>query len=86
MEYTRISNDVNGNPRYVLHFLDCEPTEWKDYTQTIPDRYARTTKLMNRIGGRKYSNKRFGGGIVFQSFDIRDTLNVIAKLRDSVSE
>ena len=77
--WTRIKNDVNGNPRYVVHFLQCEPQAWKDQGG-ISDRYARVCKLMNRIGGRKFSNKQYGGGIVFQSYSLPETEAAILRM------
>lgn len=61
MEFTRITNDVNGNPRYVVHFLN------------IDSDYETAVKKANKIGGRKYHTKAYGGGIVFQSYNIQDT-------------
>ena len=61
MEFTRIKNDVNGNPRYVVHFLN------------IADNYQDAIQLANKIGGRKYHTKSYGGGIVFQSYNIEET-------------
>ena len=75
IRFDRINNDVNGNPRYVVHFLQCRPND--DYS------YVDTCKLMNKIGGRKYHNKSYGGGIVFQSYSTVELENVIVKLRDS---
>lgn len=75
--FTRISNDTNGNPRYVCHFLnfifdiDCG----KDL-----DIYSLAVKRANSIGGRKYHTKQYGGGIVFQSYNIQDTCNRINEL------
>ncbi len=57
INFTRINNDVNGNPRYVCHFLE------------ISDNYNEAVKLANKIGGRKFHNKQYGGGIVFQSYN-----------------
>jgi hypothetical protein len=67
IDWTRINSDVNGNPRYVCHFLDLEPAP--DYTLTLSDRYARVVKAANALGGRRYHNKQFGGGIVFQAYE-----------------
>ena len=61
IDWTRIDNDTNGNPRYVCHFLTIAPT------------YEQAVKTANKIGGRKYHNKRYGGGIVFQSYNIEAT-------------
>jgi len=84
-EYTRVNSDVNGNPRYVLHFLKCEPYVWKDYSITLPERYARVVKLMNTIGGRKFHNKQYGGGIVFQSYNMEDTIDYIERAKREVT-
>lgn len=60
--FTRVNSDINGNPRFAIHFLNCEPKTWVDYGLTLAERYARTVKLMNRIGGRKFHTKQYGGG------------------------
>ena len=70
LNWTRVNSDVNGNPRFVIHFLDCCPKSW---VGDISERYARTCKLMNTIGGRKFHNKQYGGGIVFSSYNLTDT-------------
>lgn len=61
IRFTRIDNDINGNPRYVCHFLN------------IAGDYAAAVKLANTIGGKKYHTKKYGGGIVFQSYNIEET-------------
>ena len=59
----RIPNDVNGNPRYVVHFMDLN-IKLADYDN------------INKLYGfNKYRAKWFGGGVVFQSYNIQDTLN-----------
>ena len=59
----RIKNDVNGNPRYVVHFMDLN-IKLADYDN------------INKLYGfNKYRAKWFGGGVVFQSYNIEDTLN-----------
>ncbi len=70
-DLTRVNNDVNGNPRYAIHFMALLTNEEKqhDYSLGLPDnRYniaiARAKKL---FGGKKFHNKQYGGGIVFQS-------------------
>ena len=80
IEFTRVKNDVNGNPRWVAHFLDCEPKVWRERRHASPSfdtGYLATVKLMNKIGGRKFHNKQFGGGIVFQSYSLDETANSI---------
>ena len=68
MEFTKIKNDINGNPRYVVHFLN------------IADDYQNAIHLANKIGGRKYHTKSYGGGIVFQSYNIKETEKQITNL------
>ena len=63
IEVFRIPNDTNGNPRYVVHFRDLGIGLWD---------YDNINKL---YGFNKYRAKWFGGGAVFQSYNIKDTLN-----------
>jgi hypothetical protein len=69
--FTRVNNDINGNPRYVCHFLQ------------IADTYERALYLGRKIGGRKFHNKQFGGGIAFQSYNIKATAEKIAQIKQS---
>lgn len=39
---------------------------------------------MNKIGGRKYHVKSFGGGIVFQSYNLAETEEHIMRMIDSI--
>ena len=69
IEFTRIDNDINGNPRYVCHFLN------------IADDYNEAIRLAHKIGGRKYHTKKYGGGIVFQSYNIEETAKKIKEIQ-----
>jgi hypothetical protein len=60
IQYYRIDNDVNGNPRYVVHFTALG-IELADYGR-IP-------------GLTKYRAKWFGGGYVFQSYNLESDLS-----------
>ena len=63
IEVFRIKSDSNGNPRYVVHFLDLN-IKLLDYDN------------INKLYGfKKYRAQWFGGGVVFQSYNIEDTLN-----------
>ena len=91
-DWTRISSDVNGNPRYVVHFLalvpDLDPPEiWDEHgIGTISWKYRQAVKRANKIGGRKFHNKSYGGGIVFQSYELRATEEAIERVvRESAS-
>lgn len=69
-DFTRITNDTYGNPRYVIHFL------------RIASTYDKALKLARKVGGRKFHNKQYGGGIVFQTYDLNrliDRLNGVAE-------
>lgn len=80
-DFKRIKNDINGNPRYVCHFLalDIHGTD-KGIGFGVSDRYALACKLANKAGGRKYHNKSYGGGIVFQSYSLDQLCNCLNKL------
>jgi hypothetical protein len=70
----RINNDVNGNPRFVVHFHailndgECEGL-------SILEKYELAVKKARKVGGKMYRGRDFGGGIVFQSYDIQTTIN-----------
>jgi hypothetical protein len=55
VEMWRINNDINGNGRYVVHYL------------SISDSYELAVKISREFGGRVYTAKWFGGGIVFKT-------------------
>lgn len=95
MEFTRINNDVNGNPRYVVHFLEFisdkdEQEVREDFAATLAQNSFRFTGLLydravqkaKKIGGRKYTGKSFGGGIVFQSYNNQDLERSIIELKN----
>jgi hypothetical protein len=68
--FTRISNNTNGNPRYVIHYLQ------------LAGEYTRAIFLAKKLGGRKFHNKQYGGGIVFESYNTDDLKERIYKLKE----
>jgi hypothetical protein len=80
-DFTRISNDTNGNPRYVIHFLQL----LNDQERLLPfnEKYDYALKKAKKMGGRKFSNKQYGGGVVFQSYNIYDLAQKLEKLKNS---
>lgn len=87
MEYKKVNNDINGNPRYVFHFLNfLSGREQEDIRakarpfQAINDMYREAVNKATDIGGKKYRGKDFGGGIVIQSYNIQGTINEIKEL------
>jgi hypothetical protein len=85
IEFTRVNNDVNGNPRFVCHFTDLL-TESEGYQSglSVTQRYQLAVNKARSIGGRKFHNKQYGGGIVFQSYNIQDTERHINELKGVV--
>lgn len=80
LTFSRVNSDVNGNPRYVVHFLNLlTPAEVNDHGN-VTGRYAIACKRANTIGGRKFHNKQYGGGIVFCSYSIDDTAKHIGRV------
>ncbi len=86
-DFTRVNNDVNGNPRYVCHFLnltkdsDRSTDEYtSDLLKGVDTLYNIALKRAKTIGGKKFHNKQYGGGIVFQSYNLQDECNRINEL------
>lgn len=93
IEFTRVNNDVNGNPRYVCHFLnllkDTDEAEIKDeFSASLSQNPFLLTgfkmqlamERARKIGGKQYRGKEYGGGIVFQSYNIAQTERDILEL------
>lgn len=78
ISFKRVDNDTNGNPRYVCHYLNFLTD--KDRDLNLSDCYNVAVKRANKLGGRKFHNKQYGGGIVFQSYNIADTAKRIVEL------
>ena len=70
----RINNDINGNPRFVVHFYDLL-RDGEGEGLTILEKFDLVVKKARKVGGKMYRGKDFGGGIVFQSYDIQTTIN-----------
>lgn len=84
-DFTRIKNDVNGNPRYVCHFLQLDVHGWQSNVG-LSDRYAIACKLANTIGGKKFHNKQYGGGIVFQCYSLPQLCDRINQITNREGE
>lgn len=70
IDFTRINNDVNGNPRLVVHFLQMLTKQevHSDLLSWSGVKYDLAIMRGKTVGGRKYHNKSYGGGIVFQEY------------------
>ena len=73
-DITRISNDSNGNPRYVLHYLALAST------------YSEALYIAKQRGGRKFHNKQYGGGIAFQEYNVDDLVSWVQRVQDEVTD
>lgn len=77
-DLTRVNNDVNGNPRYVFHYGSALPAEMRhsSFLQWAGMEYEIAVMLASEfLGGRKFHNRQYGGGIVFQSYNTRYDLD-----------
>ena len=88
MEWTRIKHDVNGNPRYVCHYHnlltddELNASMW-DYQGRLihPTKYEIALQRAHKLGGRKFNNKQYGGGIVFSTYALSKLENHIQELK-----
>ena len=78
MDWKRVNNDIYGNPRYVCHFSELE-TPADDELGTMA-RYDAAVARAKTVGGRRYRGRDFGGGIVFTSYNLKETEAAIAKV------
>ena len=58
----KTTNDAHGNPRYVIHYLE------------LADTYGEALDLIRKIGGKMYTAKWYGGGLVFSTYTLEKTL------------
>lgn len=83
--FTRINNTINGNPRYVFHFMDILSEDEKTQIrkdarpmQWVNDCYQYAiNKAKNLDACQKYRGKWFGGGIVICSYNLNDFVNKV---------
>jgi len=94
IDFTRVNNDVNGNPRYVCSYdailNEADKAEARRMSNMsrpmrffVDCEYELAVKKAKKIGGRKFHNKQYGGGLVFQSYDIAQTERDILNLRNA---
>lgn len=85
-DFTRINNDTNGNPRYVCHFVHLNTqAEQDDYSNDfVSRRYQQALTRAHKLGGRKFHNKQFGGGIAFTTYNLESTCRQINTMMESI--
>ena len=79
----QIDCDVNGNSRYVVHYLAIPYGEYSgasilDYREHQIRHVEHARKSLH---GKRYRARQFGGGIVFQAY----AGNPVEHLRDSIA-
>ena len=72
-DFFRVNNDVNGNPRYVIHFL------------AFAGDYDTARRVANSIGFRVYRGRDFGGGFVGMSYNLENTAERIINVRQGAN-
>ena len=91
-DFTRINNDVNGNPRYVFHFIHLISDEDRKSVEGQDDIFrgiSRTSllytiaiKKAKKFHGRKFHNKQYGGGIAIQSYNLDYEIKLINEIKN----
>lgn len=66
----RVTEDMNGDPRYVIHFL------------AFANNYDKAKNIANGLGFSVYRAKWFGGGFVGQSYNLESTIEQIIDARE----
>ena len=74
-DFTKVNSDSNGTPHYVCHYVKLLTRQEKELH--YPDDYPRALKNARQFGGGKFHNKQYGGGIVFQSYNLDDLSSAI---------
>ena len=75
--FYRVKNDVNGNPRYVTHYL----AFLRDDELGLGD-YDIAKQRANKLGFKVYRGKDFGGGFVCQSYNLENDIERIIESRE----
>lgn len=93
IELLRVGCDSRGNSRYVVHFLnfitDKDKEEAKMLSKTCSPfnfpthyEYELAIRKARKIGGKRYTAKHYGGGIVFTSNSKEALIQSINELMD----
>lgn len=80
----RIKNDGNGNPRWVVHWMDLE-NDPPDRTLTLFERYEEVLRRAKVFGGKRYHTKSYAGGVVFQAYGKADVCDTILRILEDKS-
>lgn len=75
--FYRIDNDSLNNPRYIVHVMNLISGKSKE---SMLDQIDQAYQRAKKIGGKKFKSSYFGGGIVFQSFNIKELAAKLKKI------
>ena len=73
--FERVNNDVNGNPRYVIHFQAFLRDD--ENIMSLENSYALALNRAKSVGGKAYTGKEYGGGVVLVSYNLQGTAEKI---------
>ena len=93
VKWTRVKNNSDGNARYVCHFLNLltETERSLEYSQklginSVSILYNIALHRAHKINGRKFHNKQYGGGIVFNCISTEDKEEQIKRIIEKESK
>jgi hypothetical protein len=64
-DFYRIDNSNEMQPRYIIHWL-----AFARFKTLKVKSYEDALRIAKKIGGKRFHNKKFGGGIAFYSWEI----------------
>ena len=74
LDLWRIDSDINGNPRYVIHFIAVPFRDKLPEESHLAFYNAHQRHAAKALYVKKYRAKWFGGGVVFSTYTLKDTL------------
>jgi len=70
--FNQVNNSIYGNPRYALHYLQIlTDQEQKNSIFRLYEYALNKAKRLN-LGCKKFHNKQYGGGLVFETYNLKD--------------
>lgn len=78
INWTNVSNDMYGNPRAVCHFLNFITDA--EAGLSVDKKYAIACSRAVKLGGKRYTGKDYGGGVAFQSYNLKKTEKRISEM------
>lgn len=83
IEFTAIQNDINGNPRGVVHYTNFLTDKECDKYDGIQG-FNIAHKRAKELGFSKYRGNKYGGMLVAQTWYERDIKEKINKMLDEL--